>query len=196
MTQKRRWCATSDSGPRARTSACRSRCDVTRSEAVSIEWRLAGSNRQSSPRDGVTLVDACGRSKHARVYSRFIASIFTTPAQLRARPRLRRPRSPDAAVPSAGGAPSRRAPAGTGRSPRRRPGCRPGPGAAIGRMISEATPLAQSIGARPMTTVPSVSSLGRSRWTAPFEHGLRAARSGRSAPGRRPWRPPRAGRPA
>ena len=36
----------------------------------------------------------------------------------------------------------------------------PRTGAAIGRMTSDATPLAQSIGARPRTTVPSVKQLG------------------------------------
>ena len=43
----------------------------------------------------------------------------------------------------------------------------PRTGAAIGRMTSAPTPVAQSIGAIEMIAAPSVSSLGRSRWTAP-----------------------------
>ena len=56
----------------------------------------------------------------------------------------------------------------------------------MGRMISEPTPLAQSMGARPMTTVPSVRSLGRSRCTAPFEDGLAQLREAHSLETARP----------
>ena len=43
----------------------------------------------------------------------------------------------------------------------------PRTGATIGFMTSEPTPVAQSMGIRPMMATPSVISLGRNRWTAP-----------------------------
>src|SRR4028118_1943386 len=43
----------------------------------------------------------------------------------------------------------------------------PRTGAAMGRITSAPTPLAQSIGAIEMIVVPSVSSFGRRRWVAP-----------------------------
>ena len=51
----------------------------------------------------------------------------------------------------------------------------PSTGAAIGRITSAPTPVAQSMGAMEMIAAPSVKSLGRKRWIAPSRIACRSS---------------------